>query len=49
MIDSQRISRSVGETKKPASPTTSGIDDVLELITGHPHCIASKSGSPKPS
>ena len=33
----------------PSSPTTSGNEEVLEVITGMPHCIASRAGKPKPS
>ena len=32
-----------------ASPTTSGIEEVLDAMTGHPACIASNGGKPKPS
>ena len=33
----------------PQSPITSGNDETFDVITGQPHCIASKTGSPKPS
>lgn len=33
----------------PLSPTTSGSDDVFDVITGHPQDIASSGGKPKPS
>ena len=32
-----------------ALPTTSGIDEELLQITGHPQLLASKGGNPNPS
>ena len=32
-----------------ASPTTSGKEEIFEVITGVPQAIASKTGKPKPS
>ena len=40
---------SLGGNKIPARPTTSGIEEVLETITGVPQAIASNGGKPKPS
>ena len=41
---------SVGShTNNAASPTTSGIEEVLALMTGVPHAMASRAVSPKPS
>jgi len=39
----------LGLTKRAASPATSGILDILDVITGHPQAIASRIGIPKPS
>lgn len=33
----------------PASPITSGNDELLLVITGHPQAMASKTGKPNPS
>ena len=38
---------SVGSMRAESTPATSGIDDVLLVITGVPHAIASSSGMPK--
>src|SRR5688500_8082868 len=38
-----------GGTMLPAILTTSGKDDVSEVMTGVPHAIAARGGSPKPS
>ena len=40
---------SYGSMSSAASPTTSGSDDTLEVMTGVPLAIASSGGSPKPS
>ena len=40
---------SKGSTSQAASPVTSGSDDALELITGAPQAIASRTGMPNPS
>ncbi len=40
---------SSGSTIKPASPITSGSDEVLLVTTGVPQAIASKGGRPNPS
>src|SRR5688500_7827387 len=48
IVSAQR-STSVGGIRTPASPTTSGKDDVLEPSTGAPQRIASTDGSPNPS
>src|SRR3990172_11457321 len=40
---------SCGSMSMQASPATSGIDDVVDDMTGHPHCMASSTGSPNPS
>jgi len=42
-------STSCGLTKSAASPATSGIDEILEVIKGTSQCIASNKGKPKPS
>ena len=47
--DSVRASTSVGSTSSPASPATSGREEVLDVITGVPQAIASSTGSPNPS
>ena len=44
-----RISLSKGSKESAASPTTSGNEEALLQITGHPTDIASKGGIPKPS
>lgn len=36
-------------TSTPASPTTSGSDELLPVMTGAPQAIASSGGMPKPS
>ena len=40
---------SSGLTRTAALPATSGMLVVFEVVTGHPHCIASRTGRPKPS
>jgi hypothetical protein len=40
---------SYGSTVMAASPTTSGMEAVLEVTTGVPSSIASSAGRPKPS
>ena len=35
--------------KNPESFTTSGRDELLEVMTGIPHCMASSGGNPNPS
>ena len=42
-------STSLGLYKRPASPTTSGIEATFEATTGKPFAIASNGGKPKPS
>ena len=38
-----------GSIRIAASPTTSGSEEVLEVMTGAPQAMASRGGSPKPS
>jgi hypothetical protein len=33
----------------PADPTTSGKEELFDVITGAPHCMASNEGKPNPS
>ncbi len=40
---------SSGSTSTAASPPTSGREDAVVVTTGVPHCMASSTGSPKPS
>ena len=39
----------LGSMSKALSPTTSGRDDVNDVMTGQPDCMASNGGIPKPS
>ncbi len=40
---------SKGLIRSAPSPTTSGMEDTLDVIVGVPQQIASRAGSPKPS
>ena len=40
---------SSGLYNRPASPTTSGIEETFDATTGRPFAIASNGGKPKPS
>ncbi len=44
-----RASVSSGSTRTAASPTTSGSDEVFDVITGVPQAMASSAVRPKPS
>src|ERR1051325_1407758 len=48
-IASAISSASSGSTRKAASPATSGMDEIFDVITGQPQVIASRIGKPKPS